>query len=176
MEGEREGRKGRKRNTDTFQSPNWQMPQHSISARYGNVNNHYITSLWVYNWSLFYSSYFSVLPYFVQWIYISFIIREKRDTSKEKILDYRAFFSGFWPLTILLTPSIDLEGKSVVLLPTIPWQEVDQSQVAGIFRSLTPCGSVACAGSGSVSHLRLFGISEPTISILDSGILSLCYS
>jgi len=117
-----------------------------------------------------------VLTYFVQWIYISFIIREKRDTSEKKILDYRAFFSGFWPLTILLTPSIDLEGKSVVLLPTIPWQEVDQSQVAGIFRSLTPSGSVACAGSGSVSHLRLFGISEPTISILDSGILSLCYS
>ena len=116
------------------------MPQHSISARYGNVNNHYITSLWIYNWSLFYSSYFSVLPYFVQWIYISFVIREKKilqrtDTGLQGIF--------LWVLTIdnSLRPALTLRGSQWSFCRQSLDKNGPKSQVAGIFRSLTPSGS-----------------------------------
>ena len=153
------------------------MPRHSISARYGNVNNHYIISLWVCKWSLFYSLYVSVLPYFGQWIYISCIIRGKKKILHKNRYWIKGHFSlGSDRPTMLLTPGTDLGGKSVVLLLTVPWQQAYQPQVAGVLRSLTPSGAVSCAGPRSISHLRLLGISGPIISILDSGILSHCCS
>lgn len=110
----------------------------------------------IYKWSLFYSLYFSVLLYCLQWVCISFIIRENKATSKlkfeiEQILDWRAFFSGF---QCLLTPWTGLGDKSVILC-----RQVDPPWVSNILRSLTPFCAMSCAGPRSMSHLRLFDIS-----------------
>lgn len=145
------------------------IPQ-QCCARYTNVNNHYITFLGVYNWSLFYSSYFSVLPYFVQWIYISFIIREKRDTWKKRywITGHFSLGSDHWGN---IAYSAHWHGGSQwSFCLTIPWQEVDQFMVAGIFQVTD---TIWFSG---LCRPEAFGISEPTISILDSGTLSLCCS
>lgn len=79
-----------------------------------------LSSSGIYKWSLFYSLYFSVLLYCLQWVCISFIIRENKDTSKlkleiEQILDWRAFFSG---IPGLLTPS---SGTMPRLQVDPPW-------------------------------------------------------
>lgn len=71
----------------------------------------------IYKWSLFYSLYFPVILYCLQWVRISFRVRENKATSKLKfeigqILDWRAFFSGF---QCLLTSSTSLGDKSVIL-------------------------------------------------------------
>lgn len=117
-----------------------------------------------------YSLHFSVLPYFGQWIYISFITRGKKKILQKNRYWIKGHFSlGSDRPIMLLTPSTDLGGKSVVLLLTVPWQQAYQPQVSGVLRSLTPSGTVSCAGPRSISHLRLLGISGPIISILDSG-------
>lgn len=114
-----------------------------------------------------------MLPDFLQWICISFIMRGGKRYFKTKVWKRKDWIKGHFSLgsnrpIMLLTPCSDLGEKSVVCLLTIPWLQVDQSQVTGILKSLIPVQAL------KLCHTRGFLASQnhlsPSLTLSSSAI------